>query len=798
MTPTLRRLSLIAGLLSLAGLVSLFVAYGLWQRGAIQAWLLQKAETAVVRLYHDKLEGKIPIEVEKVEYQKNWREILVGRIEPVSITLKKDDVRIHLSGPLHFPALNWETAKQLYRKIKDLPLEHGRGDLTLEYDPVIRFESSSQNRLLDPLQTHLSLTLSGELNDLQSASLSFSNLPQNPHWKWASVGIDLEQPLLQIDWKESRDSEKSLSPLKAQFTAKSVAHGDTLRVTAPKLSAQIPLSLSPFQLGSVADLNWQAKNGEALLGDRYFALSEPPLHGQAQIREGSSLDLALGQTKGKQLHLQLRPRTRTRTRPNSLDDQAEYKIRLDPLALQEVIPSFLKATANAGAPFTNLAFLQNVKFKDGHLSASVEGTIPLQKKAGNSRIPDFSRILSGGKIEEANLALSQASLLWPERQLAIKNLNLKIPYLAHQGFEGELSVSRFGYRKLRGRLLPTRISFEERGATSLFRIGEKGSRIPLDVDGLVLRIESIGGSAQLSPFQYHLDTRISLEPTPLEQLALPLCLEKPGSRILPAKVRIDLPKIDLTSGDIDLTGFIRADLFGGSIQIDEMGVFDFLSPVPEVDFNAELEGIDLHELGNWLNFGEMDGTLSAFAKDVVFQSWLPTQYNFEVKVKPLHRSKVVFSPAAMKNFARLFAGEGIEHLPSYAEWLAFGWPSRFLGGYDIDYAGVKIRSEDGYIRLETLDPLYEGETESSRRKHFILYGKRFKIPLKSSRYPLILDAPAMGDYVHQMIGVIENLAKKKKGETANEASNEVQSSENDRPEANSLPASCIPSELSHL
>jgi hypothetical protein len=223
-----------------------------------------------------------------------------------------------------------------------------------------------------------------------------------------------------------------------------------------------------------------------------------------------------------------------------------------------------------------------------------------------------------------------------------------------------------------------------------------------------------------------------------------------------------------------------------------MGMFDFLSPVPEFDFNLTMDGIDLHSLGEWVNFGEMDGILSAYAHDVVFQSWLPTQYDFEVKVKPLHHSKVVFSPTAMKNFARLFASDGIDHIPGYAKWLAFGWPSSLLGGYDIGYAGVHVHSEDGYIRLETLDPATDAESSGAHQKHFILYGRRFKIPLNSSRYPLILDAPAMGNYVHQMIGVIQNLAKSKKGETQNGLV------EDEDAEQDKLPAECIPSDLSRL
>jgi hypothetical protein len=47
----------------------------------------------------------------------------------------------------------------------------------------------------------------------------------------------------------------------------------------------------------------------------------------------------------------------------------------------------------------------------------------------------------------------------------------------------------------------------------------------------------------------------------------------------------------------------------------------------------------------------------------------------------------------------------------------------------------------------------------------------------------------MGNYVHQMFGVIQSLSKKKKGEPQDE--------EDQNPEE-PLPAACIPSDLSHL
>ncbi len=798
MNAILRRFFLTASLFTLA---AASVGYGLWRHGVLQAWVLGKAEGAIVQFYNQKLRNQLPFQVEKIEYHRSWTDLTLGRLDRVAITLKKDDLRIHLEGPLRFPSIRWATFKQLYRKLRELPLEHADDAIELEYSPVVTFEAlraSERAKLPDAVAANLQVGLSGEINELQRIKLILTSLHNEPAWHWKSMGIEIQTPRLELEWpKAGTDSDNSL--LHAEFKAASFAYKDAARLVRPQIDLQAPLWLKPFAIGNQIALNWKAESGEALLGDRYFSVAAPQgaapaaandlLHGEAELSlrnsKWSALKLAIGKSREHPLRLQVIPRA----------SSAQISLELNALSLKDAIPVFLNSTSNAGAPFTNLSFLQEIDLKEGKLSVSAQGTIPLD----SARLPDFSRISTEGKITEANAQLEDVSFLWPAHQLAVKKLHLSLPYTSHKGFEGNLSVGRFGFRKLRGRLLPTRISFQENQKRSTFRIGEKGSRIPLDLDGLLLKIDSIGGTANLLPLEYNLETHASLEPTAVEQIVGPLCLVKPGSKVPPAKVRLSLPKIEITPAGTDLTGFVRADLFGGFIQIDEMGVYDFLSAVPEFDFNLKMEGIDLQGLGDWVGFGEMDGTLSAFAHDVVFQSSLPTQYDFEIKVKPLHHDDVVFSPTAMKNFARLFTPDGIDNIPGYAQWLAFGWPSRLLGGYDISYAGVHLRSEDGYIHLETLDPaepVSESSSNNSHQKHFILYGRRFKIPLKSSRYPLILDAPAMGNFVHRMFERIQELAKSKKGETSHDGQNDGHNEE--QTETDTLPASCIPSDLSRL
>ena len=112
----------------------------------------------------------------------------------------------------------------------------------------------------------------------------------------------------------------------------------------------------------------------------------------------------------------------------------------------------------------------------------------------------------------------------------------------------------------------------------------------------------------------------------------------------------------------------------------------------------------------------------------------------------------------MRNLVKLFAADAIDQIPSIAQWFAFGWPSRVFGGYDIQYAGLKLNSKDAQIKLETLDP---PEVLTKERQHFFLYGPRFKMPLRSFHYPLIVDATAMGNFVRQITLTLEEIVRNK-------------------------------------
>jgi len=267
-----------------------------------------------------------------------------------------------------------------------------------------------------------------------------------------------------------------------------------------------------------------------------------------------------------------------------------------------------------------------------------------------------------------------------------------------------------------------------------------------------------------------------------------LCMST--EHVPPAQLMASFPKIDWSPAALDPEGTLRVNLFQGSLELSDIGVYDASSSVPEVDFDLNLDGVQLDQLGDWAGFGEMDGILQAHAHDVVFQAWLPTQYDFEFEAKPMKHTKVVFSPEAMKNLARLVASESIDHLPGIAEWAAFGLPSHLLGGYDIWFMGISLFSHDGHILMEVLDPpdLPISVIRDHKQNHYILYANRFTIPLKTSRYPLVLDATTVSNYIYGQ--AVPRLLKLRQARKALEKKNEIERKQNEK-----APLDCAPPTL---
>src|SRR5207244_3794046 len=81
--------------------------------------------------------------------------------------------------------------------------------------------------------------------------------------------------------------------------------------------------------------------------------------------------------------------------------------------------------------------------------------------------------------------------------------------------------------------------------------------IPLEVDHFPVKIGPVHGRSSPEP---KFETSLSVPPISLDPLAQGLCLDQ-GHRTLPARLRVDFPRLEIAPGSIDPTGTVHLDLF---------------------------------------------------------------------------------------------------------------------------------------------------------------------------------------------------------------------------------------------
>lgn len=691
----------------------------------IREYIYQK----VFSHYLKKLEAKLPFKVEEIKITGTWREFLKGQIPSMHLVIHFEKWRLRMDGPI------------------EVELNRKTHHINAVFSPLFTAEPAGHAELrTPPLLLDLSFLADADFSHLDEFHLA----TKTDHWKWEPAHILLEKTAFSLDWEEGETG--------LDFSARSIQFAESspdrdLNLSGVTFSLSAPIILSPLKLGPEFTFDLKAKSGETLWNEQYLdlPLSALPVHGKIIFdRETEKGVVNFGSEKNPKFQL-----TAELLRKGGELDSVRTQWRSQPLSLRELVAGVLGAPRSDSQIYSKIGGLENLRIRSGTLKTEGKAEIPIHDKFD----------LRALKIDQ-NLNLKNISFEWPEKRLAVSGLNLSLPLSTSSGMNAKLSADKILFRKLKMKLGDTQILLHPENAAldhfHFFFGNPTASSIPLSVENFQTTFGNISGTIHLpdageNRTHYTLLTSAKLQSTPIEPLFRSVCAG--GNRLVPASASFDFPKIEITADSIDPTGKARIELFDGFIEASELGFYDINTGVQETDFNLDMDHIRLDRLGDWLGFGEMDGILVGHAHDVTLQASLPTHYDFQIEVKKLNHGKVVFSPDAMKNFTRLFAGEGIDNLPGFADFLAFGWPSRFFGGYDVFYAGVSLFSSGGKILLETLDP---PEILEKTRKHFILYGYRFKMPLESNHYPVLLDATSMSNYIHSMSTQLGEMAKAKK------------------------------------
>jgi hypothetical protein len=617
------------------------------------------------------------------------------KIESYQLSKKLDHLQINLRWNTHTVVL-----------AGDLKMKwHGNANgWTVDYLPEVQIDQAT------PIHLKLHLEAPTDFDAVKNATLVSDSDRPDAAFVWKEVGADAKKLLLNFSYGDGIGINAELS-------------ADSMMWTDPAdRQHAVNAQTTKFQASLKGDLlsaKIDSKGAEVLWGDFYsdIPLSDLPLSVSTLDRKNFAVELGAK----KELTLQVKVE-------EAKNQPIEITWKTSRVGFTPIAQWLIKAIPPAISPLQNWSDLE---IKGGTLLT--QGSASFQPSTESYQIHEAT-------VEASNLSFRSLS-----HSVMAKKVSFSLPYRAKDASHRlTLEVGEAYFKKLPLRLQKTQVVWSDSTIKT-----ERS--LPLEIQNLSMQIGQVQANLIKSEnSNYQATTSLKMQSGDLKFLNRAFCL--PADRFPPASLNVDFSTIKFSPGVIEPRGKIEVGLFKGKIELNEVGLYDLGSEVPETDFDVEWKDIDLQQMGEWSKFGEIKGTLEGYAHEVTLLSALPTHYDFFVRVMPLDRSKkrgfVEFSPDAMKNFVKIFTGEDLdEQIPGIAGWLMFGWPSRVFGGYDVQYAGISLQSSDGLIKVETLDP---PDVVSQTRKHFILYGPRFKMPIGSTMYPLVLDATAMSNFVHQM------------------------------------------------
>lgn len=455
---------------------------------------------------------------------------------------------------------------------------------------------------------------------------------------------------------------------------------------------------------------------EILNGENYFA---PQLN-------HLSFDLSLNQSAtGLKTYSAL-----IQSAKNSLLDASylstnhfDFKLNVPSEEVRKILPDW----------FTNLEVF-NGKIST-HLKGQLSGPLPLL---------DFGSYFTF-RIDE---------LLYPAKKLALKGLQVRLKRqsgpLQQQRTELLVQLNRGQQHNLRFLLQPSRFQF----ALMQNDLVIEPSKIFFAIDEMgLLPIAFEGRIAIDDPFLNHsLKTQLLTKTVPLRRIAQKLCL-LPDS--FPAgDVRIRFAEINLDDGELTTRGAARIYIFDGSVVINQLQAQNIGTGItPSAKFNILFQNLDLNQLGEFSQFGGMQGLLVGHLKDISFNGMLLNDYNFRAKLEPLPGSqKIYFSQRATKNLIQVLAkGQGVAN---GSAGLLIDLASQILGDYGIDYAGLQAKTQNSFVVLTTFDP---PQTVKDGSIHYLLNGPRIKMPVSSRTYPIVLSRSGWAGFVSYFIEQLQSI-----------------------------------------
>ncbi|HTL11304.1 MAG TPA: hypothetical protein VL588_02370 [Bdellovibrionota bacterium] len=735
-----------------------------WYWGDPQRRFERWLEHWIRRSYTTALGPTAPFELIRVRLHSQPKGLATGHVDELELVFRHHPPGLPPSGL----EIRFDGPVELNQNLLRLDLSQG---LEVKYDPKVTTTVPKGSAWTVPeILLHLSARASptGGLDGLTIE-------PEVEKWAAQPGRLTVEGPTLKVEWKDGS--------LVARFGAKSIAWQPTpdraINVMGLAGTIELPLVLDPLQIGPDLQFHGSARGAE-LLWDSFYSqvdLRPLPLRVRATLdleKSHSSLPASAATVEVGPEH---RPWVTVHAEPLRRKNGAAHALNLDLRLDQLKLAGLWKSLVGALPEDAIDPGLRGLEITRGTLSAQAHTVLDLEGQL------DPGGLHLGGDVRLDDLAVLGEGGRW-----GVRGIQVRAP-LPTQGTEtGSVAVKAFRILRLEGAVPPTPLRVTALGTQPPRYDVELPEGLPLRLPGVPWKMGSakvrIGGGPP------RIETRLHVGPVVLKDVAAPLCVSARNTRgsLGESQVTVDFPLVVASPGEVRLEGGVQVNAMGGQLNLTGLKLFRLLSAVPEMQFSTEWSGFSLHELGLWSGFGDMTGQMRGYFRNVVFQGWLPTQYEFHAELAPQRDDKVKFSWAAVDNLVRVLSGENPRsRMPSLAAFIAFDVPEFFTPGFALDWAGVTLTSKDGYILLEDVTPQ---EFYERTHERFFIHGLRVKVPLHAYTYPVVLDAYALANYTRKMADYFINIRQDSSNATGDTAN--APATEEGRPPGVRSGESCIP------
>ncbi len=492
------------------------------------------------------------------------------------------------------------------------------------------------------------LTVSGRLN-LKGTSIGALEAAMTGSYRSGAFGLGIERlSLAEIEY---------LSPDGLSGMA-----GGTLQL-AGKLTGSVNEQMLDW------NLQGRGRATEVLHGAFYADFSKLPM----EFEFDGDVDGEAARLNFRRLLLQIEGAGELRLAGALTTASQQVSARFELSPLEGSLAQVLRASLAAYAP----------SLKELQLRGAMGGELALSRRGKTWQLQ--------GKLLPSGFGLD-----WPRGKIRVQGGRGLIPLVVSSGAKPEVEG--------RGRLYLEGLSLGPASYSGSVGILATVNRVrfldPLEFKltrGQV-RLAEVG--AGFGPKGLEFAGRIQVAKVDLEALATELELPRMTGRI-----DADLGQIRYADGVLSSEGQAQVRAFGGSLKVSGLRYENPFSSYPTLHGDIEFSGLDLHQLTHTFAFGEMNGVVDGYIRNLRLFGRTPSQFVAEVRTRPKGRRNI--SVKALKNLTLLSQG-GLSAALSRGVY-------RFIDFYRYRQIGIRCTLDRDIFNLR-------GTARSGSERHLVYGG----------------------------------------------------------------------------